>query len=255
MSETPLRLSAEESKFLTKVTTLGSATALPVVMSAGEFAKLIGMVYYDTERFSKLEKIHPGLAAKINPGFDYYCVPDGWFEAPIQLGELEHVALMRQAAIDIPDFFTYLRCLSELHKRRKKYTKILSAQPMPTMVQVSPRSLMEYGHVEPEALASWLTWRKFFYDLDNRSAQETGYLFEPILAAAIGGEPKGNLSKPLSQPLGALTNHELRRSSLANSEVLRGSLKAHGPRLSSAPTTLRRDVRWTAGRQCRAGHR
>ncbi|GKT25622.1 hypothetical protein [Acidovorax sp. SUPP3334] len=195
MSETPLRLSAEESKFLTKVTTLGSATALPVVMSQGEFAKLIGVVYYDTERFPELEKTHPGLAAKINPGVDYYCVPDGWFEAPIPLEELEHVSLMRQAAIDIPDFVTYLRCLSELHKRRTKYSKILSAQPMPTMVQVSPRSLMEYGHVEPEALASWLTWRKFFYDLDNRSAQETGYLFEPILAAAIGGEPKGSRSK------------------------------------------------------------
>lgn len=195
MSETPLRLSAEESKFLTKVTTLGSATALPVVMSPIEFAKLIGVVYYDTELFAKLEKTHPGLGAKINPGVDYYSIPEGWFEKPVKLGELEHVSLMRQAAIDIPDFVTYLRCLAELHKRRKKYSMILSAQPMPTMVQVSPRSLMEYGHVEPEALASWLTWRKFFYDWDNRSAQETGYLFEPILAAAIGGEPKGSRAK------------------------------------------------------------
>lgn len=72
---------------------------------------------------------------------------------------------------------------------------ILSAQPMPTMVQVSPRSLIEYGRINTEALASWLTWRKFFYDLDNRSAQETGYLFEPILAAAIGGEPKSASAK------------------------------------------------------------
>ncbi|RMM36006.1 hypothetical protein [Pseudomonas syringae group genomosp. 3] len=85
---------------------------------------------------------------------------------------------------------TYLRCLMELHKRRRKYGMILERQPLPTMVQVSPRALMEYGPDFPtEALASWLTWRKFFYDLDNRSAQETGYLFEPILASAIGGEP------------------------------------------------------------------
>jgi hypothetical protein len=102
---------------------------------------------------------------------------------------------MRKAIADIPDFVTYLRCLAELHKRRRKYAMILSMQPMPTMVKISPRSLMEYGHVEPEALASWLTWRKFFYDLDNRSAQETGYLFEPILAAAIGGEPQGARTK------------------------------------------------------------
>jgi hypothetical protein len=92
-----------------------------------------------------------------------------------------------------------LRCLSELHKRRRKYAMILSAQPMPTMVQVSPRSLVEYGRFDTEALASWLTWRKFFYDLDNRSAQETGYLFEPVLAAAIGGEPKGARSKVVTR--------------------------------------------------------
>jgi hypothetical protein len=102
---------------------------------------------------------------------------------------------MRLGHQQIPDFNTYLRCLSELHKRRRKYAMILAAQPLPTMVQVSPRALIEYGQVNTEALASWLTWRKFFYDLDNRSAQETGYLFEPILAAAIGGEPKGARSK------------------------------------------------------------
>jgi hypothetical protein len=91
---------------------------------------------------------------------------------------------------------TYLKCLTELHKRRRKYGLILQRQPLPTMVQVSPRALMEYGPDFPtEALASWLTWRKFFYDLDNRSAQETGYLFEPILAAAIGGEPKSAREK------------------------------------------------------------
>lgn len=195
MSTKPPRLTAEESKFLTKVTTLGSATALPVVMSPSELAKLIGVVYRDTGSEAKLEASRPGLWAKIDPVTDYYGIADEWFTAPIDLGNLEHVALMRQAANDIDDFVTYLRCLAELHKRRKKYAMILSAQPMPTMVQVSPRSLMEYGHVHPEALASWLTWRKFFYDLDNRSAQETGYLFEPILAAAIGGEPKGARTK------------------------------------------------------------
>lgn len=191
MSTPTQRLSAEESKFLTRVTTLGTGTLLPVVMSPSEFAKLIGVVYFDTQKFSELERTHPGLPAKINPQTEYYSISSVWFEKEIELQSDEHVSLMRQAVVDIPDFVTYLRCLSELHKRRKKYAMILSAQPIPTMVQISPRSLMEYGHVEPEALASWLTWRKFFYDLDNRSAQETGYLFEPILAAAIGGEPQG----------------------------------------------------------------
>lgn len=55
------------------------------------------------------------------------------------------------------------------------------------MEQIVPRCLLEYGLRPSEALASWLVWRKWLYDIDNRSAQETGYLFEPILAATLGG--------------------------------------------------------------------
>lgn len=190
-----MKLDAEESKLLTKVMTLGTSTNLPVVMNPSELTKLIGVVYRDTNSFNDLEAALPGMWPKIDPKFDYYAVKDEWFIEPIELKPFDHVELMRLGTQQIPDFVTYLRCLSELHKRRRKYAKILSAQPIPTMVQVSPRALMEYGQIDAEALASWLTWRKFFYDLDNRSAQETGYLFEPILAAAIGGEPKSARTK------------------------------------------------------------
>jgi len=193
------RLSAEESKLLTKVMTMGLGTNLPVVMEPSELARLMGVIYYDTGMGGALEREMPGLWAKINPGVDYYEIPDTWFMEPIELEEEQHVALMKLGEAHIYDFSTYLRCLSELHKRRRKYAMILSAQPMPTMVQVSPRSLVEFGTTDPEALASWLTWRKFFYDLDNRSAQETGYLFEPILAAAIGGEQKSAKSKVVAR--------------------------------------------------------
>lgn len=186
----PSSLSKDEQKLLTKVMTMGMGTSLPVVMSPSEFAKLIGVIYYDTGFGDELDSVFPGLWDKVNPRADYYDVSESWFLEPIDIQPEQHVALMKLGESQIDDFNTYLRCLSELHKRRRKYTKILSAQPMPTMVQVSPRSLMEYGTTNPEALASWLTWRKFFYDLDNRAAQETGYLFEPILAAAIGGEQK-----------------------------------------------------------------
>jgi hypothetical protein len=60
-----------------------------------------------------------------------------------------------------------------------------------------PRSLLEFGARPSEALASWLVWRKWLYDIDNRSAQETGYLFEPILAAAIGGVPYSARNSPV----------------------------------------------------------
>lgn len=193
------KLDAEESKFLTKIMTLGTATSLPVVMSPSELSKLIGIVFRDTGKLKQLEKSRRGASAWIVPEQDYYAIPDEWFAQPIPLGAHEHIELMRLGVKRIPDFATYLRCLSELHKRRRKYAMVLATQPMPTMVQVSPRALIEYGGFDVEALASWLTWRKFFYDLDNRSAQETGYLFEPVLAAAIGGEPKSAASKVVTR--------------------------------------------------------
>lgn len=193
------RLNAEESKLLTKVMTMGLGTNLPVVMTPSELTRLIGVIYHDTGMGSALEEEMPGLWPRINPGADYYELPADWFLEPVELEAEQHVALMKLGEVQIEDFSTYLRCLSELHKRRRKYAMILSSQPMPTMVQVSPRSLVEFGTTEPEALASWLTWRKFFYDLDNRSAQETGYLFEPILAAAIGGEQKSAKTKVVTR--------------------------------------------------------
>ena len=195
----PTPLSRETSKFLTKVMTMGLGTGLPVVMGPSELAKLIGVVYHDTDCGSALESRHPGLWQRINPGRDYYALPEAWFLQDIDLAPEEHVALLQTGQAQIEDFNTYLRCLSELHKRRRKYAMILSAQPLPTMIQVSPRALIEYGHHDPQALASWLTWRKFFYDLDNRAAQETGYLFEPFLAAAIGGEQKSARDKAVTR--------------------------------------------------------
>ena len=184
-------LDREETRFLTRVMTMGTGTNLPVVMQPSELAKLIGLIYRDNGKGAELEAEHPGLWAQIDPGKDYYDIPTSWFIEPVQMAPGQHTALFMTGVAQIEDFKTYLRCLSELHKRRRKYALILQAQPMPTMVQVSPRVLIEYGNMAPQALASWLTWRKFFYDLDNRAAQETGYLFEPILAAAIGGEPQG----------------------------------------------------------------
>jgi len=87
----------------------------------------------------------------------------------------------------VPDIFPYWACLCELHKRRTKFRWIVEQQPLPTMDQIVPRSLLEFGLPKADVLASWLTWRKWLYDVDNRSAQETGYVFEPILARALGG--------------------------------------------------------------------
>lgn len=88
--------------------------------------------------------------------------------------------------------YHYLSNLATLYRRRAKYYRILSRQPFPTPDQIGPRCLLEYGRCESRLLFSWMSWRKLCFDLDNRSAQETGYLFEPIIASCLGGESMGS---------------------------------------------------------------
>lgn len=93
----------------------------------------------------------------------------------------------------------YFSCLASLHKSRLKYEQILQRQAFPTFDQVGPRGLLQFGSLPPSALAGVLYWRKWLYDLDNRAAQETGYLFEPILASAIGGTPVSAKRSPVKR--------------------------------------------------------
>ena len=93
----------------------------------------------------------------------------------------------------------YFACLATLHKARLKYERILSTQPMPTLEQVGPRGLLQYGKLSPPSLAGFLFWRKWFFDIDNRAGQETGYLFEPIIAHAIGGTPAPASKSPVKR--------------------------------------------------------
>jgi hypothetical protein len=67
------------------------------------------------------------------------------------------------------------------------------------MDQIGPRSLLEFGGVNDGLLASWLIWRKWIFDVDNRAAQETGYLFEPVLASCLGGEAVGAKNSPVKR--------------------------------------------------------
>ena len=140
-----------------------------------------------------------GLAARISklpvlssppPGNDYYRLPLAWFQIP-QAGCPSAAALVESLAECVahePDFRLYFENIATLHKRRVKYQRILSTQPKPTMNQIGPRSLLEFGGVNDGLLASWLVWRKWIFDVDNRAAQETGYLFEAVLASCLGGE-------------------------------------------------------------------
>lgn len=93
----------------------------------------------------------------------------------------------------------YFACLSTLHKARLKYETILETQPIPTLEQVGPRGLLQFGKLSPSALAGLLFWRKWFFDIDNRAGQETGYLFEPVIAYAVGGTPVPARKSPIKR--------------------------------------------------------
>ncbi len=124
----------------------------------------------DSEEVGELYEIAPGdvsLGGAIS-GFDAY-------DALLQAGPF--------------DTDTYFLSLAALHRARLKFANIFSLQATPMLEQVGPRGLLQYGSLSAEMLGSLLILRKWMYDIDNRAAQETGYLFEPVMAGAIGGSP------------------------------------------------------------------
>ena len=118
-------------------------------------------------------------------------------ELQIPEGELPLKIFDDLISTGVPDLDTYFSCISAIHKGRLKYERILATQPIPTIDQVGPRGLLLYGLMPARELASLLLLRKWMFDIDNRAGQETGYLFEPILAAAIGGTPVSARHSPV----------------------------------------------------------
>jgi len=98
-----------------------------------------------------------------------------------------------------PDGDMYFACLANLHKALLKYELILETQAIPTLEQVGPRGLLQYGKLSPRGLVAFLFWRKWFFDVDNRAGQETGYLFEPVIANAVGGTPVPSSRSPVKR--------------------------------------------------------
>lgn len=135
------------------------------------------------------------------PNKMYYDIPLNWFEE-LSIKDMDSELITGALSICFNkdnDFALFIENISALHRRRVKYKRILSTQPMPTMDQVGPRVLLEYGGCDTTLLANWMLWRKWIYDIDNRSAQETGYLFEPLLASCLGGEPVGAKNSPVKR--------------------------------------------------------
>jgi hypothetical protein len=119
--------------------------------------------------------------------------------AALSIGEVEALPLYEKLLSINADGDMYFACLASLHKARLKYESILKSQPMPTLEQVGPRGLLQYGKLRPSGLVAFLMWRKWFFDIDNRAGQETGYLFEPVIANAVGGTPVPATRSPVKR--------------------------------------------------------
>lgn len=117
--------------------------------------------------------------------------------ADLVIANVEFYPLIDHLVRLVDDADTYFACLASLHRARLKYSRILAYQPIPTMDQVGPRALLQFGSMSPRSLAGFILWRKWLFDIDNRAGQETGYLFEPIIANSIGGVPYSAKRSPI----------------------------------------------------------
>ncbi len=184
-------LDKQLQRLVNKARTLGGK-GLPIRLNDNELMRICAVVAADLDRADLVGDIARGEEL----AHGYYGISLNWFQLPTAAHfTFEEVFLSLHTTIQ--DFATYFENLCAIHKRRRKYKLILEHQALPRMEQIVPRSLLEFGRVRVETLASWLVWRKWLYDLDNRSAQETGYLFEPLLASSIGGQSYSAKTSPI----------------------------------------------------------
>jgi hypothetical protein len=183
-----LALSKTQQAFLTKVKAVGGGE-LGVALDDEICSYLLAAIAKDLD----LQKKLPELPAKV-PAFFGKEHPSA-----LRLKKLNFPVLFEKLLALRQDADTYFYCLATLHKARLKYARILEAQPLPTIDQVGPRGLLQFGSLRPSALAGFLYWRKWIFDIDNRAGQETGYVFEPIIAHAIGGVAVSSKKSPVKR--------------------------------------------------------
>lgn len=165
----------------------GGGQAVALTDDACRF--LIGVIARDLELLDRF----PEFPTEIPAFFGTYPL------ASLTLAGPDVASLLERLLTLDPNADTYFACLAALHKARLKYERILEVQPLPTIDQVGPRGLLQFGTMSAAALTGFLLWRKWMFDVDNRAGQETGYLFEPIIAAAIGGTPAPSRKSPVKR--------------------------------------------------------
>jgi hypothetical protein len=135
------------------------------------------------------------------PTLEYFDIPLEFFENfEYDLATKDEVLRLIEYGFNKHhDFQLFFDNFRTLHQKRAKYKRILSTQSLPSIEQIGPRVLLEYGRADIGLVANWMLWRKWIYDIDNRSAQETGYVFEPVLAGCLGGESYSSTKSPIKR--------------------------------------------------------
>lgn len=181
-----MTVSRQLKAFYKSFSQLGNGNSLIEIMPK-DVALLIHISYFDI--YDKAPKWFKPVfedLAKVN----FFDITPRMIESLPSLTEEDAIRLLQLSGATNTEniIYLYLKNLSELYRRRFKFYNILRTQPFPATEQIGLRCLLEYGNCNDALLFSWMKWRKLIYDIDNRSAQETGYLFEPILASCLGGE-------------------------------------------------------------------
>lgn len=181
-------LTTNQRSLLTKART-GGGSDLGISLDDTVCCYLLATIVKDL----RLENEFPDISLEIPPFFGPKNVENS------RLPGINFLAFFERLIKARSDADTYFFCLATLHKARLKYERILQSQAIPTIDQVGPRGLLQYGALSPTALVGFLFWRKWMFDIDNRAGQETGYVFEPIIAYAIGGVPYSAKKSPVKR--------------------------------------------------------
>ena len=192
-----MAITKQQKEFYKTFSQHGSGNAL-VKICPKDVVLLIHIAYKDLHEESP-EWFIPEYKSLANE--DFYKITPSMVDGLPSLTEEEAVSYIQLCGAGNVNniIYLYLKNLSELYRRRYKFYNILRFQPFPDTEQIGLRCLLEYGNCDDALLFSWMTWRKLVYDIDNRSAQETGYLFEPIMASCLGGESVSHRYSPVKR--------------------------------------------------------
>src|SRR5699024_9682333 len=114
-----------------------------------ECAYLVAVIIKDLDLLEKFPEINEGD------------IPDFYNSNVRELAieDVNFIDLIKRVISIEPDADTYFACLAKLQKSRLKYSKIIEYQDLPTMEQVGPRSLLQYGQMDSDSLATFILWR------------------------------------------------------------------------------------------------